>query len=792
MVGEVLAHYRIAERLGEGGMGEVFRAEDLKLRRSVALKLLRGAEDQESRLLREARFASQLNHPNIAVVYDVDTVEREGKKQSFIAMEYVEGRTLSALLKERAPGVPETVEIVLQVADALAAAHARGVVHRDVKPGNVMVDGRGRVKVLDFGLAAFRPVPGDGSETWSPIGADPTRSTPGSVLGTVAYMSPEQALGRDVDPRTDVFSLGVLLWELLAGRRPFEGANTVAAIDALIHAEPPSLTRLNPAVPRELEALTLKMLAKDRERRATMRDVARELSALAGRSPQVATPSISATPGENAIAVLAFTNITQNPEDNWLGTGIMETVTADLKNVPGLAVIGCERVCEVEKRLTGQTTQGASELAIRLGREVGARRVVTGGFQGVGDVMRITARVTDVESGEVVTTVKVDGSRGDLFALQDRVVAELVSAMHLASKPAGKEPEETHVIEAYEAYSKGLINLRVESRASIDRAILFFERAVELDPLYARAWLALGEAYEVKATDLAMPELLEKAMTSLGRSLALQPRLARAWKELGGTLVDIGSTDKGLDAIRRSLELDPDDAATHAAMARAHFIGTGRFQDAVEAFERALALNPQGGWYALQLAHVSALLRDFPRAERAARQAIELQERGLSGREGTIIVGAYMKLGQIRALQGRPAEALDAYERELAFLRRVDHSLKDRAVIELHTRIGSAHLALGHPEEGRRALMLAIGAFEDRLRVGADEPFTRYYVAAAWALLGDAGRALDVLEAAAAMRRVYVVERARIDPDFESLKSEPRFIRLLENSRAPVNGVRNP
>ena len=256
--------------------------------------------------------------------------------------------------------------------------------------------------------------------------------------------------------------------------------------------------------------------------------------------------------------------------------------------------------------------------------------------------------------------------------------------------------------------------------------------------------------------------------------------------------MDIGSTDKGLDAIRRSLELDPDDAAAHAALARAHFIGTGRFQDAVEAFERALALNPQGGWYALQLAHVSALLRDFPRAERAARQAIELQERGLSGREGTIIVGAYMKLGQIRALQGRPAEALDAYERELAFLRRVDHSLKDRAVIELHTRIGSAHLALGHPEEGRRALMLAIGAFEDRLRVGADEPFTRYYVAAAWALLGDAGRALDVLEAAAAMRRVYVVERARIDPDFESLKSEPRFVRLLESSRAPVNEVRNP
>ena len=781
MIGEVLAQYRIAERLGEGGMGEVFRAEDLKLRRPVALKVLRGAEDQEGRLLREARFVSQLNHPNIAVVYDVDTVEREGKRQSFIAMEYVAGRTLSAFLKERAPGVPETVDIGRQVADALVAAHARGVVHRDIKPGNVMVDERGRVKVLDFGLAAFRPVPGGGSETWSPIGADPTHSAPGAVLGTVAYMSPEQALGRDVDARTDVFSLGVLLWELLAGRRPFEGANTVAVIDALLHAEPPSLTRLNPAVPRELEALVLKMLAKDRERRATMRDVARELSALADGSPRAGAVSISPTPAESAIAVLAFSNITQNPEDNWLGTGIMETVTADLKNVPGLTVIGCERVCEVEKRLTGEAASGAGELAIRLGREVGARRVVTGGFQGVGDVMRITARVTEVESGRVVTTVKVDGSRSDLFALQDRVVTELAAALHLASNPAGREPEETHVIDAYEAYSKGLINLRAESRESVDRAILFFERTVALDPLYARAWLALGEAYEVKATYLAMPELLEKAMASFEKCLALQPRLARAWKELGATLVDLGREDKGLEAIRRSLELDPADGAAHAALARAHFIGTGRFQDAAEAFERALALNPQGGWYALQLAHVSALLRDFPRAERAVRQAIELQERGLSGREGVLIVGAYMKLGQIRALQGRPAEALEAYDRELSFLRRVDHALKDRAIIELHTRIGSAHRALGRPEEARRALMLAIGAFEDRLRVGADEPFTRYYVAAAWALLGEPERALDVLEGAAGMRRVYVVERARIDPDFESLRSEPRFVRLLSS-----------
>ncbi|MCM3876775.1 MAG: tetratricopeptide repeat protein, partial [Thermoanaerobaculia bacterium] len=601
---------------------------------------------------------------------------------------------------------------------------------------------------------------------------------PGSLLGTVAYMSPEQALGRDVDARTDVFSLGVLLWELLAGRRPFEGTNTIGIIDALLHAEPPSLTRLNAAVPRELEAVVLKMLAKDRERRiGTMRDVARELSLHAGGSSRVAGAP-PAVPGENVIAVLVFTNITQNAEDNWLGTGIMETVTADLKGIPGLTVIGCERICEVEKRLTGHAARGATELATRLGREVGAQRVVTGGFQGVGDVMRITARVTDVESGQVVTTVKVDGSRRDLFALQDRVVTELTAALQLASHPPVAVTDETHVLDAYEAFSKGLINLRAESRESVDRAILFFERAVALDPAYARAWLHLGEAYDVKATYLAMPELLEKAMASFEKCLALQPRLARAWKELGSTLVDLGREDQGLEAIRRALELDPGDGASYGALARAHFIGTGRFAEAADAFERALELNPQGGWYALQLAHVAALLRDFPRAERAARQALELQDRGLSGREGVLIVGAYMKLGQIRALEGRPAEALEQYEKELSFLRRVDHALKDRAIIELHARIGSAHLALGHADEARAALRLSVAAFEERLRIGADEPFTRYYAATAWALLGEPGRALDVLEAAAAMRRIYVTERARIDPDFDSLRSEPRFQRL--------------
>ena len=787
MIGEILGRYRIDARLGAGGMGEVWRAEDMRLRRPVALKVLHGAPSAEesARLLREARLASQLSHPGIAVIYEIDEVERDGRAVPFIAMEYVEGRTLAERIAEGPLAAAEALDVATQVASALEAAHARGVVHRDVKPGNVIVDAAGRVKVLDFGLAAWRAPRGFSGETWSAGPAGPTQSIPGAVVGTVAYMSPEQARGGDVDARTDVFSLGVLLWETLAGRRPFEGANAVEILDRVLHADPPPLSRASAGIPPGLESVIGRMLEKDRERRyATMRDARVDLEAVArgaARTTSGAPAPGAAATSANAVAVIVFANVTKSPEDDWLGTGIMETVTADLKDVPGLAVIGCERICEVEKRLTGHASRGESELAVRLGREVGARWVVTGGFQRLGDRLRITARATEVESGEILTTVKVDGAMADLFDLQDRIVKQLADGLHVVTKNASGGGEATHVVDAYEAFAKGLVNLRAESRESVDRAILFFERAVALDPNYGRAWIELGAAYDTKASYLAMPELLERAVQAFERGLAIEPRLPRAWRELGATLVSLGREERGFEAIRRALELDPEDGSAHASLGRAYFIGRGQFAQAAACFERALQRNPQGGWYALQLAHVAALLRDFPLADRAARQAIELQERGLSGREGVLIVGAYMRLGVVRALEGRFEEAVEEFRRELAFLRRVDHALKERAVVELHVHLGSALLALERADEGRQALRLALDAFEERLRMGADEPFTRYYVAAAWTLLGEKERALDALERAASQRHAYTVERARIDPDFASLQSEDRFKALTGN-----------
>jgi tetratricopeptide (TPR) repeat protein len=776
MLGETVSHFRVTEKLGSGAMGEVFLAEDLNLKRPVALKMLSWEEaaDAEAgaRLVREARVASALNHPNIAVIYEIGEMECDGEKRTFIAMEYVAGRTLAALADHKRLTVPEALGIVRQVADALAEAHDRGVVHRDVKPGNVIVTESGRAKVLDFGLAKYVAPVGEETATWS--GRHRGFETPGALLGTIAYMSPEQARGEEIDARSDVFSLGIVLYELLSGRRPFAGKTAVELVASILRDEPPAIVRDGEPVPAELERLVSEMLAKDREKRpAGMRAVLSRIDGLAtARSRPLVAPH-----EERTVAVMSFANITGRPEDDWLGTGIAETVAADLKSVPGLSVVSRERIFEVLRKMGGSPEEG---LAARLGREVGAGLVVSGAYQRAGDLVRATARLTETESGTVLQTLKADGRMDDVFALQDRIVSELSAGLRLRVpvSPGGEE-EETQSVEAYEAYTKGLLNFRAETTEALDRAILFFERAVTLDPSYARAYAELGSAYEVKATYFGMAELNERAITTIRKAIELRPNFAHAWRELAGPLAALGRDDEAIEALERALSLDPGDASAYSGLGRVHFIGRGDFAKGIGFYEKALTLNPQAGWTALQLAHCAALARDFPRAEAAAWRAVVSQEEFLSGKAGVVIAGAYVRLGQIYALQGRYAEAKHQFERELDFLRRVDHALKARIFIEVHQRLGEAQIRLGDADAGRAALDLSIEAFERRLRTGADDPFTRYYGACAYALRGDSVTALESLERAVAGLPRFNRARARIEPALESLRSDPRFLSVV-------------
>jgi len=520
------------------------------------------------------------------------------------------------------------------------------------------------------------------------------------------------------------------------------------------------------------------MLAKDREQRyQSLRELGRDLDGIGG-----AASRLGLAPAAPVVAVMSLTNITKSPEDDWLGTGIAETVTADLKCVDGLTVVGRERVWEAVRKMGSVGAPDDEAQAMRAARELGARWVVTGGYQRLGDIVRVTARVTEVETGTVVHTAKVDGGIGQIFDLQDRLVSELSSGLRLRLTPRARGAEETHVVEAYEAFAKGMLNLRIESYEALDRAVLFFERAVALDPGYARAHLQLGSTWDVKAAYLMTPELHERAIESFRRAIELAPDLVVAWKELGSALTSLGREEEGIEAVQRALALDPADAPSHGALARAFFIGRADFDRAAAEYETVLRLNPQAGWSALQLSHCAALRRDFARGEAAARLAVVLQEKMQSGRDGVVIVGSYMRLGHLAALQGRHREALEHLERERRFLESGDHALRSRTTIELHQRIGSAHLHLGEHEEARAAFQIALSLFEERLRLGADDPYTRFYVAGIHALRGEPEQALSSLGRAVRGRRRFNVARARIEPEFASLREDPRFQEMVEKT----------
>jgi serine/threonine protein kinase/tetratricopeptide (TPR) repeat protein len=786
VVGTTIQHYRIDERLGAGGMGEVYRGEDMRLGRPVALKFLtpslKSDPESRARLLNEARAASMLRSPNIAVTYDIG--EEDGA--DFIVMEYVEGEPLSAVAARGPLPVRDVVEIGMQVADALDEAHARGIVHRDIKSANLMRNGRGLVKVLDFGLAKF--VSNGVAEV-----TQAQMTMAGMVVGTVSYMAPEQALGRPIDHRVDLFSLGVVLFELLTGRLPFDGSAPTEIIDHILHETPPPPSRYTTGVPPSLDAIVARSLEKDpafRYQRAgdlshDLRQVANEMDATGPRTTSRLAAAAAPGPVENSVAVMTFSNITREPADDWIGTGIAETVSSDLKNIHGLTIIGRARVYDALRNLSTDAHLKDS-LAIDIGRRLGATWVVVGGYQRIGAVVRITANFVEVATGEVRRTVKVDGRIDDIFALQDKIVFELSQGLNVVLKGteiADIERQETLSVAAYESYARGMMNLRQATRDSIDRAIAAFEDATRHDPEYSRAWAALGGAYGLKGSFLSIPDMLNQAIDLERRALAIDPELADARMWLGTSLLGLGRTDEAIAEIREALRLDPENGQAHQALARAFWVGKGDFTSAIPLFDRAIALNPEAGYSYLQLSLLLAWEGQLDRALEVSQRAVELQEQYISGNLGLQIVGAHARLGYIHYLKGEYDEALREYERELAFIGAGDHALRDRTLLELNVKMGAVHLRQGRPDEADRYFRRALKSFDSRVANGADDPFTRYYVAGLHALRGDRERALDSLERVAESLPELTAARARVDVDLASLRDDPRFRAITSASK---------
>ena len=779
-------------------MGEVYLAEDRRLGRRVALKFLASNRDTDSeardRLVREAQAAAVLRSPHIAVTYDL--VEHEGA--IFIVMEYVEGELLSDRITRGPLPIADSLDVALQLADALDEAHRNGIIHRDIKSANLMLTARQLVKVLDFGLAKFLRAPSpDDVRTLA------GRTMPGLVLGTLNYMAPEQLSGGAIDHRVDLFAAGVVLYEMLAARLPFSGSTLPEIADRILHRDPEAIARYNYGVTPDIEAILRKAMQKSPDYRyQTARDFyidvlnarrnvisgdsSRPSSAWLGpidftdaASPLPTRPPSGTRPAQQStVAVLTFANITGNPADDWVGQGIAESLTADLTRVSAISVVPREQIFEVQRNLHESGRRVDDRQAIDVARRLGAVMVVSGAYQRLGERIRITAQAIEVSSGRQTTTVKLDGRLEELFELQDQLVQQFVQSMQVE---IGQQDQQaialagTESIEAYQAYARGMLNLRLADRESLDRAITLLEQALANDPNYVEAMVALAGALELKGAFLGLPQVFERSLALATEAVRRRPEFAEAHVQRGDTLLGMGRVDEAIEALREGVRLQPERSASRGNLARAYWLGKGQVNEAIAEFEQALRLNPDAGYTYLQLTFLYTLRGDYARAEELARGAIRLQDQAMSGTTGLLVVGGHSRLGYVHYRQGRYQDAIREYRRELELLSAGDHLLRERTSIELHQKLAAAYRRQQDVATAEEHEAVALQLFDKRLAAGADEPFTRYYIAALFALRGAADLARMHLERPLTELPAFTRWRLPRDPDFDPVKDDPLF-----------------
>jgi tetratricopeptide (TPR) repeat protein len=628
LIGQHVSNYEIVATLGAGGMGVVYKAIDLKLHRTVALKSLppeAAGEKEKSRLLREAQAASTLDHVNVGTIYGLE----EDGGRLFIAMAFYEGETLLERVR-RGPASPAAaLEYATQIARGLAHAHAKGVVHRDIKPSNILITTEGVLKIVDFGLAQM------------PSAESLTQT--GTTVGTATYMSPEQVLGQEVDGRSDIWSLGVVLYEMLTGSLPFRGPSLPATLYSIVHQPLGPMT----GVPAEIERIVRRCLTKEvSDRYSSAEELLRDLRALDGASSgSTLTMAVStvgrrkfwrrgAAAGAGAaavvaavlllwpvgvtrhIAVLPFRNVGNDPGGEALCDGLVETLTSRLSEFQSKK----ESVWVVPARDVRQrkVSDGAGAR-----REFGATLVVTGSVQPIGKGVRLTLEVQETAQPRVVDSAVLDQAGGDLAALQDAAVARLAALMHLeAGGTRARVPDAPRA--AYEWYLKGRGYMqRFDKAGSLDRAIQAFEQALAADDHFALAYAGLGESYWKQYQLTRDPAYLARATENVNRATAIDGQLTAAYITLGLVHVDAGHLALAVQEFRRALELEPHSAEGMQGLARA-YEAMGRAKDAESLLVTAAALQPDywAGYYRLGNFYYGR--RRYEEAIRQYRRVLEL------------------------------------------------------------------------------------------------------------------------------------------------------------------------
>jgi serine/threonine protein kinase/tetratricopeptide (TPR) repeat protein len=541
--GTRIGSYEIAGPLGAGGMGEIYRARDVRLDRTVAIKALPQAfahdPERRARFEREARLVASLSHPNIAGIYGIEDFERV----PFLVLEYVPGETLAARLSRGPVSPAEVAAVARQIASAIAAAHERGIVHRDLKPANVMLTPEGAVKVLDFGIAKA----GEGS-TVRP-GSD-TMTRDGSVLGTAAYMSPEQARGKGVDRRADVWAFGCILFECLAGRRPFQGETGTDIIVRVLEREP-DWSALPASVPAALREGIRRCLQKDPSQRPSdLADLGRELDRMAAVPAGGSTGSAASSP---SVAVLYFENISSDKESEYFCAGITEDILTDLSKIKGLRVASRNAVAKF---------RGTAVDIPRVAADLGVTAVMEGSVRRSGDRVRITAQLINAADGFHLWAERYDRTLQDVFAVQEEIASAIATALRGALTPSeAKELRRDRPSDAraYDLYLKGREQYGRYSRESLDAAMELFRQAIELEPDYALAWAGVADCYGQMHQWGWDPkrEGLQRGIQAARRALALEPKLAEAYKAEALVLRGLADKDGERKALLRAIECNP-------------------------------------------------------------------------------------------------------------------------------------------------------------------------------------------------------------------------------------------
>ncbi|HVR42357.1 MAG TPA: protein kinase [Thermoanaerobaculia bacterium] len=624
--GTHLGAYEIVAPLGKGGMGEVYRAHDPRLRRDIALKVLpeevASSSERVARFEREARIVASLNHPNIVTLHSIE--ETAGTR--FLTMELIEGRTLADLVTPGGLPLAQVLDLIIPLADALAAAHEKGVVHRDIKPTNVMVTHDGRVKVLDFGVAKLVTTGPGPERTPTGVMASPLSRT-GELLGTVPYMAPEQVFGEAADARTDLFSLGILIFELVTGQRPFVGTSVWQAAAAIMREPPPVLSRVRPDVPGELEGIVMRCLEKQPgDRFQTARDLANELHALTDTVERGALPAAPSA-GERlaSIAVLPFDNLSGDPEQEYFADGIVEEIITGLSRIKWLLVIS---------RNSTFSYKGKPIDVKAVGRNLGVRYVLQGSVRRSGKHVRVTARLIATETAANVWADRYDATLADIFALQDELTISVIGAVEPTLRKAEVERvrrKRPDSLDAYDLFLRALPFTTTAMPGDAEKALHFLQEAVRLEPNYAavhgliawcheqrylrgglhaearRAGLVHAHAAIEMGSDDAMAlamggftlAVLERdyqsALEAIDRSLALSPSSALAFGFSSIVRAWLGEDSTAIEHARMGIRLSPYDQLVYIPYVGLTFANlfTGNFVEAASSASRAAAANPR-------------------------------------------------------------------------------------------------------------------------------------------------------------------------------------------------------